>query len=165
MPACSLVASGGYINQPLFGAAPKKIEPQTKTPPIRKHQKHGGQEEDRHRLEDRHGEQEHHHRAVQGEDLIVHLRRQEVILRHGELSPDQQAQQTREQHEAKGGGAVPQADLCVVDGCPVAPAARIGPYGAKLGLLRGLFGSGLRRVAHCSPFSHAAMAPSSSAGR
>ena len=33
------VASGGYMNQPPSGAASKKIEPQTKTPPIRKHQK------------------------------------------------------------------------------------------------------------------------------
>ena len=33
------VASGGYMNQPLDGAAPKKIEPQTKTPPSRKLQK------------------------------------------------------------------------------------------------------------------------------
>ena len=68
------------MNQPPSGAASKKIEPQTKTPPIRKHQKpkadeprkrqvaraeHLRQEQDRDRLEDRHGEQEHHHRAVQ----------------------------------------------------------------------------------------------------
>jgi len=39
MPACSLVASGGYMNHPALGAAPKKIEPQTKVPPIRKLQK------------------------------------------------------------------------------------------------------------------------------
>src|SRR5690606_6224576 len=35
----SSVASGGYMNQPAEGAALKKIEPQTKTPPIRKLQK------------------------------------------------------------------------------------------------------------------------------
>lgn len=34
----SCVASGGYMNQPDFGAASKRIEPITKTPPIRKHQ-------------------------------------------------------------------------------------------------------------------------------
>ena len=40
MPEYSLsVASGGYMNQPDDGAASKKIEPQTKTPPIRKLQK------------------------------------------------------------------------------------------------------------------------------
>jgi hypothetical protein len=38
MPDCS-VESGGYMNQPASGAALKKIEPQTKTPPITKHQK------------------------------------------------------------------------------------------------------------------------------
>ena len=35
----SSVASGGYMNQPDDGAASKKIEPQTKTPPRRKLQK------------------------------------------------------------------------------------------------------------------------------
>ena len=38
MPDCS-VESGGYMNQPASGAALKKIEPQTKTPPMMKHQK------------------------------------------------------------------------------------------------------------------------------
>ena len=35
---CSSVASGGYMNQPPFGPASKRIEPSTKMPPIRKHQ-------------------------------------------------------------------------------------------------------------------------------
>src|SRR5690606_21513900 len=40
MPEYSLsVASGGYMNQPVLGAAPKKMEPQTKTPPRVKLQK------------------------------------------------------------------------------------------------------------------------------
>ncbi len=40
MPDCSTsVVSGGYMNQPPLGAASKKIEPETKMPPIRKHQK------------------------------------------------------------------------------------------------------------------------------
>ena len=34
----SSVASGGYMNHPARGAASKKIDPITKTPPIRKHQ-------------------------------------------------------------------------------------------------------------------------------
>ena len=37
MPPC-FVDSGGYMNQPPAGAASKNIEPQTNTPPIRKHQ-------------------------------------------------------------------------------------------------------------------------------
>src|SRR5680860_167034 len=37
MPDCSTsVVSGGYMNQPPLGAAAKKIEPQTNTPPSRK---------------------------------------------------------------------------------------------------------------------------------
>ena len=40
MPEYSLsVASGGYMNQPDDGAASKKMEPQTKTPPMKKLQK------------------------------------------------------------------------------------------------------------------------------
>src|SRR3546814_6600736 len=40
MPALrSSVLSGGYMNQPPVGAASKKREPQTKMPPIRKHQR------------------------------------------------------------------------------------------------------------------------------
>ncbi len=39
IPACSEVASGGYMNHPAFGAAPKKIDPQTKMPPMKKLQK------------------------------------------------------------------------------------------------------------------------------
>src|SRR5690606_22428946 len=37
-PGCPVVDSGGYMNQPPFGAASKKIDPQTKTPPSTKHQ-------------------------------------------------------------------------------------------------------------------------------
>ena len=37
MPSAS-VASGGYMNQPLFGATPNRIEPMTNTPPMMKHQ-------------------------------------------------------------------------------------------------------------------------------
>ena len=96
----SSVASGGYMNQPPSGAASKKIEPQTKTPPIRKHQKPKAdsrgngrsrapsmprQQEDRHRLEHRHGEEEHHHRAVQREDLVVEIGGDEIVVRHREL--------------------------------------------------------------------------------
>ena len=34
----SFVASGGYMNHPARGPAPKSTEPITKMPPIRKHQ-------------------------------------------------------------------------------------------------------------------------------
>ena len=37
MPS-SIVASGGYMNQPALGAAENRIEPITKMPPIRKAQ-------------------------------------------------------------------------------------------------------------------------------
>ena len=169
----SSVASGGYMNQPDEGAASKKIEPQTKTPPIRKLQKpkaprrgkgqlarteHRRQEKDRHRLEDRHGEEEHHHRAVQREGLVVEIGRDQVVVGNSELRAHEQRQHAGEQHEGEGGRAVPEADLRVVDRGPVAPAGRIRPDGAKL---RGLGGAVVwlaARRRHSSPFSQAAIA-------
>ena len=146
----SSVASGGYMNQPACGAAPKKIEPQTKTPPRRKLQKpkaesrgngrsrareHAGQQVDRHRLEDRHGEEEHHHRAVQGEGLVVEVGGDERVVGHGELGAHEERQAAGEEHEDEGGGAVPEADLGVVDRRPVAPAFRQRPGGPEPRLL------------------------------
>ena len=37
MPS-SLVASGGYMNQPALGPESNRMDPKTKMPPIRKHQ-------------------------------------------------------------------------------------------------------------------------------
>ena len=42
---------------------------------------HARQQVDGDRLDDRHGEQEHHHRAVHGEDLVVGLRRRAACCR------------------------------------------------------------------------------------
>ena len=104
MPENSLsVASGGYMNQPRVRRrveedraadedAADQEAPEAEGGEPRERQvagaQHRRQEEDRHRLEDRHGEQEHHHRAVQREDLVVEVGRQEVVVRHGELDAD-----------------------------------------------------------------------------
>ena len=99
--------SGGYMNQPPLGAASKKIEPQRNTPPSRKHQKpnaesrrerqiaraqHLRQEKDRDGLEHRHGEEEHHHRAVHGENLVVDIGGEKLVSGHGELHAHEQRQ-------------------------------------------------------------------------
>src|SRR5690606_18034084 len=38
-PSRNALERGGYMNQPPFGATPKKMEPQTKMPPIKNDQK------------------------------------------------------------------------------------------------------------------------------
>jgi hypothetical protein len=119
------------MNQPPSGAASKKIEPDTNTPPIRKLQypnpdsaEQLRQEDYRHRLEHRHREQEHHHRAVQREQLVEGVRRDEVVVRHRQLRPHDQREHAREQHESERGQRVPHADPVVVDVGPAEEPAR-----------------------------------------
>ena len=52
------------------------------------------QNEDRERLEDRDGEEEHHHGSVDREDLVVALGREEVVVGKRELDPHQQRERT-----------------------------------------------------------------------
>ena len=127
------------MNQPPRGAASKKIEPQRKIPPSTKHQKPKADRRGKGRsrapsicgrnmiengLEDRHGEEKHHHRAVQREDLVVAVGGEKVVVGHGELEAHQQREHAAEEEEDEGGGRVPEADLRVVDLRPVAPAFR-----------------------------------------
>ena len=85
---------------------------------------HLRQDEDRERLEDRDGEEEHHHGAVHREDLVVALGRQEVVVRERELDAHQQRERAAEQEEDERRGRVPDADVLVVDRRPVAPSLR-----------------------------------------
>ena len=116
---------------------PKKIDEQTNTPPMseapeavrrqpRKRQvaraEHLRQQHDRDRLEDRHREQEHHHRAVQREDLVVGLGRQEIVVGPGELDAHQRREHAAEQEKQQRRRRVPLADFRVVHFRPVAPA-------------------------------------------
>jgi hypothetical protein len=50
-------------------------------------------------------------------DQRVELGGEEIVVRHAQLSADQEAEHAGEQHEGEGGGGggVPQADLAVVD--------------------------------------------------
>ncbi len=73
------------------------------------------------RLENRHGEEKHHHGAVQREDLVVEFGGKEVVAGHGELDAHQQRQHAAEEEEAEGGNRVPETDLRVVDLRPVTP--------------------------------------------
>ena len=66
---------------------------------------HLRQQQDAHRLDRRHGEQEHHHRAVHGEDLVVGLLAEEGVARHRQL---QRASAAPERRPAgRTGSAVP----------------------------------------------------------
>ena len=77
------------------------------------HQRH---EVDGDRLHHRHGEQEHHVRAVHGEDLVVAVGADDPGLRAGKLQPDQHRQHAAERQEDEGGGDVAPADVLVIDG-------------------------------------------------
>ena len=57
---------------------------------------HLRQQQDAHRLDHRHGEQEHHHRAVHGEDLVVSFLAEEGVAWHRELQPHQQCKDARQ---------------------------------------------------------------------
>jgi hypothetical protein len=75
---------------------------------------HVRQQQDAHRFHCRHGEQEHHDRAVHGEELVVELWPDEVVLRHRELGPHQQGEHAGEDEEQESGADVEQADEIVV---------------------------------------------------
>jgi hypothetical protein len=94
------------------------------------------QQDDRDRLEHRHSEQEHHHRAVQREQLVKRVRGDEIVVRHRQLRAHDQREHACEQHEAERGQRVPDADPVIVDVGPAEePAARRFPDLAQAILL------------------------------
>ncbi len=159
MPDCSTsVVSGGYMNQPPLGRraeknraghedaadqeAPEAISREARERQVARRQ-HLGQDQDRERLEQRHREQEHHHAAMQREQLVVEIGRHQIVVGHGQLRAHQKGEPAREQHECEGGRGIPEADLGVVDRRPVAPAAWEFPdfeQALGLGLLTGAIG-------------------------
>ena len=75
---------------------------------------HPGQQQDRDRLEHGHGKEEHHRRAVHGEELVIAVGVEEIILGHGKLGAHEHRQNTGAEHEKERGHGVPDADLGVV---------------------------------------------------
>jgi hypothetical protein len=95
------------------------------------HQRH---QIDRKPLRDRHREQEHHHRAVSAEQLVVGVGPYERVFRPGQLRPHQHRQQPGEAEKAEAGHEVTDADRLVVGGAePACPAARRRPGLRQLG--------------------------------
>ncbi len=82
---------------------------------------------DRQALHHRHGEEEHHHRAVHGEDLVVDVRLHQLVAGQGELGADQHRQQAADEEEHPAGNEEAQADAGVVDDGQRLPAARVAP--------------------------------------
>jgi hypothetical protein len=85
---------------------------------------HFRKDQDREGLEDRHGEQEHHHRTVQREDLVVEFRGEKAVVRERELNAHQQGQHAPEDEKRECRGRVPQAHVLVVHRGPIPPALR-----------------------------------------
>jgi hypothetical protein len=96
---------------------------------------HLRQHQDAHCLDHRHREQEHHHRAVHGEDLVVGLLAEERVARHRELQPHQQRENAGQYEEQQRGADVKVADHRVVDVADDPPAFRRGPDAPKFGQL------------------------------
>jgi hypothetical protein len=89
------------------------------------HQRH---EIDRHGLHHRHGEQEHHGRAVQAEQLIVEVGIDEGVLGACELDPHQHGQDAAEHEERERRRDEPLTDGLVIGRAePADDAARHGP--------------------------------------
>ena len=64
----------------------------------------------------RHEREEHHARAVHGEELVVPLGAEELAVGPGQLEPDQQGLDSRDQEEHERGRAVEETDPLVIDG-------------------------------------------------
>ena len=96
------------------------------------------QQQDGEALGDRQDDQEHRHRAVVGEQLVVELGADEVVLRHGQLQAHhQRVDAAAEQQEEEAGEQQALADGVVLDRHQL---ARAGPAGRPTGashLLRG----------------------------
>ena len=90
-----------------------------------------------------HDAEEDHRRAVHGEQLVVHTRRDEVVVRAGQLGADREGFDAAHEEVEHGEGSVQDADLLVVDGRqPVDQAGRavgtdqaeVAALGRQLGL-------------------------------
>src|SRR5690606_5103273 len=77
-----------------------EIGPESERPETRKGEvartKHLREQKYAHCLDGGHGEQEHHHRAVHGEELIVCILIYEIVSRNGQLDTHEQRKHARE---------------------------------------------------------------------
>ena len=114
------------------GDAADEISPERVCAQPRKRQvprgEHVGQQEYAHRLDRRHGEQEHHHRAVHREDLIVERVPDQGVLRHGQLRAHQQTQHAGQDEKEEGRPDVEKSDIGVVDDGQEVHAGRRPPH-------------------------------------
>ena len=79
-------------------------------------------------LHHRHGKQEHHRRAVRGEDLVVEIRTENGVVRSRQLQAHQRRQHAADQEEREGGDQIAAADGLVVDVRePAVEPCRVGP--------------------------------------
>ncbi|KWT73912.1 hypothetical protein APY03_5763 [Variovorax sp. WDL1] len=119
---------------------------------------HAGQQVDRHRLDDRYSEKEHHHRAVHGEELVVGSHLDQRVVGDGQLRAHYQRERTGQYEKEHRGRDVVHADARVVDGRERPPARWRLPRALEcLAFARGP-GQGGRQLAHFSWASQAAMA-------
>ena len=85
------------------------------------HQRH---QVDRHALHHRHGEEEHHRRAVRGEELVVAIRADQRALGPRELRSHERREDAGSEEEGERGDDVALANRLVVDGAERAEEPR-----------------------------------------
>src|SRR5205085_4192565 len=84
------------------------------------HQRH---EVQTHRVHDRDGEEEHHRRAMNGEELIVSVGSENRVLRSRQLQTNQGRLDSRREKHRESGKDVALRDCLVVDGSEPTPEA------------------------------------------
>ena len=92
---------------------------------------HPRQHVHRDRLDHGHGKQEHHHRAVHREHLVVCALAEQRVLRDRQLRAHQQGERSSQHEEQQRGENVEEPDLLVLHRRDDAPAARRLPCGAQ----------------------------------
>jgi hypothetical protein len=121
-PAGEEVAHEGEEDGPQKGPVAEGVHPGQGHVPGPQHQGHHEVAEAREpRLDD---EEEEHGGPVQGEDLVVLLPGEEVVVGHRELGADEEGEDPRQGEGEEGGGGVQKADLLVVYGGEKVPKDR-----------------------------------------
>ena len=126
---------GSEERQAADGVGPEGVGVQARERQVPRAQ-HPGQEIDAHRLHDRHREQEHHHAAVHGEDLVVRVGAHQRVPRHRELRADDQREDAAEHEEQERGPEVEEPDARVVHVGERSPASRRLPHRLQRGAAR-----------------------------
>ena len=126
---------GREEDQAADGVGPEGVGVQARERQVARAQ-HPGQEIDPHRLDDRHREQEHHHAAVHGEDLVVRVGAHQRVLGTASCARMTSARTPPSTRNTSAVAEVEQPDARVVHVGDRSPAARRLPHRLQRGAAR-----------------------------